>query len=126
MLQKGSYIKIGDNCGGAIAKCIRVPGSYNKNVATLGSQIKINIVKLRTRKKVQKKKIYNGVLVAIKQTKRRKDGSFIKFKNNKVLVLSETKKFLGTRIKGLICKEIRGGINEMRYKKIISCAENTV
>ena len=51
---------------------------------------------------------------------KRLDGSFVKFFKNKILLLSEQFKFLGTRVYGPIPKEIRLGQKEVLYKKIIS------
>jgi len=48
------------------------------------------------------------------------DGSYIKFFKNKILLLSDQLKFLGTRVYGPVPKEIKLGAKETLYKKIIS------
>lgn len=112
-------MKIADNSGAKIAKCINV---RIRKAATLGDLIRVTVYKLNSKKKLQKKKLYNGIIISVKNKTRRFDDSFVQFSQNRVLLLSDMKKFLGSRIYGPICKEIRGGNNELRYKKIISCA----
>jgi len=58
--------------------------------------------------------IYNGIATTIKARIYRKDGTNIRCGKNKSLLFTESYKFLGTRLKGLILKELRN--NEILLK----------
>jgi ribosomal protein L14 len=59
------------------------------------------------KKKVKKKLIYLGIIVTTKFWSIRKDGFFIRFFFNKVLIFNLQFKFLGTRVYGLINKNFK-------------------
>jgi large subunit ribosomal protein L14 len=82
--------------------------------------------KVKHAKKVVKKKIYRALLISTTKGFRRPKGQTIRFYKNRVLMLSDQNKFLGTRVYGPICREIRGGNKEIKYKQIISYARSTV
>lgn len=92
----------------------------------MGRILLVSARKVRPKKKIVKKKIYRALLISTKKEQRRKRVTFIKFKDNRVLMLSDQNKFLGTRVYGPICKEMRGGNNELNYKTIISYSRATV
>lgn len=125
MIQMGTNFKVVDNSGARWAKCIKVLGKGNKKIATVGSVVLITLNKFNSRKKVKKRTIYVGLIVAIVSWIYRVDGIFIKFFLNRVLVFNKLYKFLGTRIYGVVSKEIRNLIlinkREGKYfQKIIS------
>lgn len=65
MLQVGTKIKTIDNSGAKWVKCIKVLGKGNKKYATTGNIILITISKFSNRKKVKKRIIYLGLIVAV-------------------------------------------------------------
>jgi large subunit ribosomal protein L14 len=85
----------------------------------LGYRILITLFRVSRKKKI-KKKIYVGLVITTKMYTKRKDGTFLKFFQNRVLTLSEQLKFLGTRIYGPITREIKKDEKGTLYKKIIS------
>jgi large subunit ribosomal protein L14 len=97
-----------------------------KKIAVLGDQILVAIKKLDIKKKINKKDIYINLIICQKKLKKRKNGTFIKFDQNKSLLLSKTLKFLGTRVYGPIIKEIRTKDTFSQYKKIISYSKITL
>jgi large subunit ribosomal protein L14 len=126
MLLKGSYLNYADNSGVKSMQCVRVIGGSSKKTSTTGNLIKVVVKSLRSKKKVALKKIYYGIVVGVKKKKSRLDGSFIRFHENRVVILSDQKKFLGTRVYGPVSKEIKGGKSRMRFRKILSCSDGTV
>jgi len=126
MILKSSVMSYSDNSGVKKIKCVRILGGSNKKTATTGNLIKVVVQDLRSKKKVALKKIYFGIVVGVKKKKARMDGSFISFHNNRVVLLSDQKKFLGTRVYGPVSKEIKGGKNKMRFRKILSCSDGTI
>lgn len=75
----------------------------------------------RTRK-VSKKGIYRALIIATRKEVGRLDGSYIKMMNNRCLILDRsTEKFVGSRVDGPICKELRANKQrEIKYKQIVS------
>jgi large subunit ribosomal protein L14 len=82
--------------------------------------------KVKHAKKIIKKKMYKALLISTTKGFQRPKGQTLRFHKNRVLMLSDQNKFLGTRVYGPICREIRGGKKEVQYKQIISYARSTV
>lgn len=114
MIIAETKLRIVDNSGAKLGKCIKVIGKQKKK-ASIGNIILITLKKFTNRKKVQKNIIYIGLIVGVCYWNFRKDGSFIKFFSNRVLVFNKQFKFLGTRIYGSILKEVK--MNNLKEKK---------
>jgi ribosomal protein L14 len=67
------------------------------------------------RKKVKKRTIYIGLLIGIKYWVKRFDGIYVKFFSNKILLFNKQFKFLGTRIYGILLKEVK--VSNWKEKK---------
>ena len=127
MISVESKLKSADNSGAKILKCIKILGNFKKRVAKSGEIILVSVKKLDRKKKIKKKNVYLGLIISTKWKTRRLDGTFFSSKNNRVLLLSETHKFLGTRVYGFISKEIRSTKNNLeKFKKIISYSRATL
>ncbi len=126
MISRGTNLVVSDNSGGKRVQCINVMGSSKQRYVSLGKTVLVTAKKVKTGKKIVKKKLYSAVLIGTSKQKKRKKGYHIKFDENRVVLLSDQNKFLGTRIYGPICKEIRGGKKEVFYKQIISYAKTAV
>ena len=125
MIQQESRLKVADNSGAKWVKCIKVLGKGNKKTATIGNSILITASNIKSQKKIKKRTIYLGLIITVAQWLRREEGSFIKFFFNKVLLFTKQYKFLGTRVYGIVSKEVRSCAEiekkERRYfQKIIS------
>jgi large subunit ribosomal protein L14 len=126
MISKGSYLNVSDNSGARQVQCIHVLRNSRRRYARTGDIVLVTAKKLKPRKKIVKKKIYRALIISTTKGFRRPKGRTIKFHANRVLMLSDQKKFLGTRVYGPICREIPGGKNEIQYKQIISYSHSTV
>lgn len=118
-------LRVADNSGAQICQCIRIYGGSLRRRAVLGDKVLITIKKFKHTKRIKPKKdtekrVYFGLLVATAAKKKRPDGHYIRYDYNKVLVFNFENKFLGTRIYSPLCREIRGGKNEVKYKQIIT------
>ena len=113
MIIIGTKLKISDNSGAKIAKCIKI--IKKKKYISIGNIILVCLKKFFNRKKVKKRIIYIGLIVSIKYWVFRLDGTFIKFFSNNILLFNKQFKFIGTRIYGLIFKEVK--INNLKEKK---------
>lgn len=119
-----AVFSVEDNSGMLYAKYVGITNNQNKSLK-LGDLITIFPEKLVYGQKVTKKK-YLGLIIGLKKWTKRFNGVSTKNLRNRILILLDNYKFLGTRVYGPICKEIRKGKREIRYKKIISYSYKTV
>ena len=123
MIQPQTIVKIADNSGGQIGRVFKVLGSSKKRYAGLGEMVVLSIQKAAPRKTTKKKDIVYGVVVRQKAPFRRKDGSYIRFDENAVvLVLKDKKEPTAGRVFGPIPREI----GDAGYQKIISLSPEVV
>jgi large subunit ribosomal protein L14 len=129
VIQIGSCLKISDNSGIKLAKCIKVISlSSSKKIGHIGDLILITIKKYVASNKIKKKMIYHGLIVMVKRYTRRNDGSFISCNNNRLIVFSKNEvnnKFIGSRVYGSIMKEVKFNIykdkkEKQKYFKLLS------
>ena len=125
MIQPRSIVKITDNTGAKIGRIFKVLGSSKKRYASIGELVVLSVQKAEPRKGVKKKEVLRAIVVRQKAPFRRKDGSYIRFDDNAVVIILKDKKKLepvGGRIFGPIPREI----GEVGYQKIISLAPEVV
>jgi len=119
MIYKETILKNVDNSGVTWSKCIHIKGTCNKKIANLGDIILISTFRIRSKKKIKKKK-YVGLIVGAKNYTARLDGSFIKFFKNNVILLLEQEKLMGTRVYGPLPRELYSNIKLGKYKKMVT------
>lgn len=123
MIQPQTIVQIADNSGAKIGRVFKVLGSSKKRVACLGEIVVFSVQKAEPRKSVKKKDILFGLVVRQKAPYRRKDGSYVRFDENAVVVLDNAKKEpMAGRIFGPIPREI----GEAGFQTIISRAPEVV
>lgn len=119
MLQPGTVVKITDNAGAKIGKIFKVLGGSKKRYASIGDIVVLSVKVAEPRKAIKKKDVVYGVVVRQRTAFRRKDGSYIRFDDNAVVILEKGKKEpKAGRIFGPIPREI----SELGYQKIASLA----
>lgn len=119
MIQPQSIVKIADNTGAKIGRVFKVLGGSKKRYARVGDLVVISIQVAEPRKMVKKKDVLHAVVVRSKQPVRRKDGSYIKFDENAVVIVDKEKKEpRANRVFGPIPREIA----EFGYQRIASLA----
>ena len=117
MIQQESRLKVADNSGAKEVLCIRVLGGSKRRYASVGDQIVVT-VKEASPGGVKKGTVSKAVVVRTKKEIRRKDGSYIRFDDNAVVLLTESDEPRGTRIFGPVARELR----DKDYMRIISLA----
>ena len=119
MIQDGTVVKVADNSGGKIAKVFKVLGASKRRYAELGDIVIVSIKVAEPRKAVKKKDVHQAVVVRQIKKFRRKDGSYISFDENAVVILEKGKQEpKAGRIFGPIPRELQ----ERGYQKIITLA----
>jgi len=122
MIQKRTILKVADNCGAKIVQCFNIPGGTKRRYANIGDVVIASVKLAEPRKAVKKKEIVKALIVRQRKPYRRKDGSYIKFDDNAVVILEKGKEPKASRIFGPIPREIK----ELGYDKIISMAQEIV
>jgi len=123
MIQPESLVKITDNAGGTVGKVFKVLGSSKKRYASLGEIVVISVKVASPRKAVKKKDVLEAVVVRTRDAYRRKDGSYIRFDDNAVVVLEKGKLDpKAGRVFGPIPRELA----EKGFQKIISLAPEVI
>lgn len=123
MIQERSILKVADNSGAKIVRCFRILGGSKKRYARIGDVVVASVQTAEPRKQVKKKDIVNVLVVRQKEALRRKDGSYVRFGDNAVVIIDKEKKEpKATRIFGPIPREIK----ERGYDTIASLAEELV
>ncbi len=123
MIQPRSIVEIADNTGAKIGRVFKVLGGSKKRFAKIGDIVVISVQKAEPRKAVKKKDILYAVVVRSRALTRRKDGSYIRFDENAVVILDNAKEEpIAGRIFGPIPREI----GEKGFQKIVSLAPEVV
>jgi large subunit ribosomal protein L14 len=123
MIQPRSIVKIADNSGAKIGRIFKVLGATRKRYARLGEVVVLSVQKAEPRKAVKKKDVLHAVVVRQTQAMRRKDGSYIRFDENAVVIIEKDKKEpIAGRIFGPIPREVA----EAGFKTIASKAAEIV
>ncbi len=118
MIQQESRLTVADNSGAKEALCIRVLGGTKRRYASIGDKIVVSVKNAIPSGNIKKGAISKAVVVRTKKEVRRADGSYIRFDDNAVVLLTAQDELRGTRIFGPVARELR----EKQFMKIISLA----
>ena len=114
MIQTGSVLSICDNSGAKFAKCIRILKGSKTRYGKIGDKVVLTIKMLRAKRraqsKVQKGKIFYGLIVHTKQDVVSLHGISQKFLINSAILLNQQNKPIGSRI-------LLGLPRKIRYSK---------
>lgn len=122
MIQPESKLKVADNTGAKVIKCIRVLGGSYRRSGSLGDIIVASVTSAMPGGVVKKGDVIRAVIVRTAYNVRRPDGSHIKFDDNAGVIIDANKLPKGTRIFGPVARELR----EKDYMKIVSLAPEVV
>jgi len=123
MIQPQTIVKICDNTGAKIGRVFKIPGGSKKRYAEIGEVVILAVQAAEPRKSVKRKDVLQAVVVRQTKPLRRKDGSYIRFSENAVVIIEKGKfEPKGGRVFGPIPREIA----ERGYQKIASLAPEIV
>ena len=123
MIQPQTLVKIADNSGARIGRVFKVLGGTRKRYARLGDVVVIAVQQAEPRKPIKKKDVVHAVVVRQRRPYRRKDGSYISFDENAVVVIEKDKK---EPVAGRIFGPIPHEIADRGYQTIASMAPEVV
>jgi large subunit ribosomal protein L14 len=99
-----------------------VLGGHHKRYGRLGDIVVVSIKDAIPGAAVKKGDVAKAVVVRAVKEGRRKDGSYIRFDENAVVLINDDKEPRGTRIFGPVARELR----EKAFMKIISLAPEVI
>ncbi|HRN38723.1 MAG: 50S ribosomal protein L14 [Flavobacteriales bacterium] len=118
MIQQESRLSVADNSGAREVLVIRVLGGTARRYARIGDTVVVSVKNAMPNGGVKKGAVSKAVVVRTRKETRRKDGSYIRFDDNAVVLLDGAGEMRGTRIFGPVARELR----EKKFMKIISLA----
>jgi large subunit ribosomal protein L14 len=118
MLQQESRANVADNSGAKEVLVIRVIGGTKRRYARIGDKVIVTVKKAMPTGGVKKGSVSPAVVVRTTNATRRKDGSYIRFDDNAVVLLTPQDEPRGTRIFGPVARELR----DKQFMKIVSLA----
>ena len=117
MIQEETRLVVADNSGAKEVACIRVLGGSNRRYASIGDEIVVSVKDAIPQSKVKKGSVARAVVVRTHKEVGRKDGTYIRFSDNAVVLVNKDGEPRGTRIFGPVARELR-----VTNMKIISLA----
>jgi large subunit ribosomal protein L14 len=122
VIQQESVVKVADNSGAKTALVIRVLGGTRRRYASLGDVVIVAVKNALPNGTVKKSDVARAVVVRTAKETRRKDGSYIRFDENAVVIINDQGEPRATRIFGPVARELR----EKKYMKIVSLAPEVI
>ncbi|HKL43836.1 MAG TPA: 50S ribosomal protein L14 [Candidatus Absconditabacterales bacterium] len=126
MLKNESVVVVADNTGAKKAKIIRILKGSTGKTATVGDKVVVAVKSAMPNGSVKKGQVTQAIVVRVKKEIPRKDGTYIRFGDNAVILLTKNDKGemspIGKRIFGPVARELR----ELGYRNITNMAEEVL
>src|SRR3954467_5956936 len=122
MIQQESMVKVADNSGAKRALVNRGPGGTRRRYAGIGDQVIVAVKDALPNGTVKKSEVARAVVVRTVKETHRRDGSYIRFDENAVVIINEQGEPRATRIFSSVARELR----DKKYMKIVSLAPEVI
>jgi large subunit ribosomal protein L14 len=122
MIQTETKLKVADNSGARVVKCIHVDGGTGRRYARLGDIITCAVKEATPNSPVKKGEVVKAVVVRMSRDTQRPDGTVIRFDSNAAVIINAQKEPRGTRIFGPVPRELR----DKGFLRIVSLAPEVV
>lgn len=113
-----SKMAVADNSGAKKVMCIKVIGGSHRRYARLGDIVMVSVKEAIPESNVKKGSKAKAVVVRTRKEQKRPDGSYIRFDQNAVVLITPEGDPVGTRIFGPVARELRW----KEFMKIVSLA----
>lgn len=118
MIQVETRLRVADNTGARELLCIRIKGGSRRRYAGVGDIIVGTVKEATPGGSVKKGEVVQAVVVRVKKSFGRIDGTYIGFDENAAVIIDRQNNPRGTRIFGPVARELR----EKNFTKIVSLA----
>ncbi len=122
MIQMQTMLDVADNTGAKRAMCIKVLGGTHRRYAGLGDIVICSVKRAIPGSELKAGTVVRGVVVRVRKNTRRKDGSYVRFDKNALVIIDAENNPKGTRIFGAVARELR----DRNFMKIVSLAQEVV
>jgi len=122
MIQMQTLLDVADNSGAKTARCIKVLGGTRRRYASLGDIVVVSVQKSLAGSAIKAGSVVKGVVVRVRRSARRPDGSYVRFDRNAIVIVDNDGYPEGTRIFGAVARELRA----KKFMKIVSLASEVV
>jgi len=122
MIQMQTLLDVADNSGAKTARCIKVLGGTRRRYASLGDIGVVSVQKSLAGSAIKAGSVVKGVVVRVRRSARRADGSYVRFDRNAIVIVDNDGNPKGTRIFGAVARELR----DKKFMKIVSLASEVV
>ena len=122
MIYMKTVLDVADNSGARKASMIGVLNAQGRRCARIGDIIRVNIKESSPDAAIKKGEKARAIIVRTRSPIRRKDGTYVRFDTNAVVIIDDAGNPKGTRVFGPIARELRN----MEYMKIVSLAPEVV
>lgn len=120
MIPVGAILNPADNSGAKKLKLVGIPGTSNKQIASVGDIVTVAVNGASSTGNVKDHSVVKALIVRTKKEIRRKDGSYVRFDDNAAVVINpKDKSMVGTRVFGPVAREVR----DLGYLKVASLAK---
>ena len=121
-IQMQTSLDVADNSGARRVEMIMGIGGSTGRTASLGDRIKVTVKEAAPDGAVKKGTVHNAVVVRTRKEVRRKDGTYIRFDQNAVVLIKPDDTPIGTRVFGPVARELR----DRNFMKIVSLAPEVI
>lgn len=122
MIQMQTNLVVADNSGAKTARCIKVLGGSDHMITGIGDVIVVSVTSVIPGAKVKKGQVAKGVIIRTKNKIVRRDGSYVKFDDNAVVLIDKDGNPIATRVFGPVAREVR----HKNFLKIASLASEVL
>ncbi len=122
MIQQETRLSVADNTGARELLCIRVLGASGRRYASLGDVIVAVVKDALPNMPVKKSEVVKAVIVRVRTSVRRPDGTTIRFDDNAAVIIQKDNNPKGSRVFGPIARELR----DKNFGKIMSLAPEVI
>nr|YP_009327108.1 ribosomal protein L14 [Pleurocladia lacustris]ANS57831.1 ribosomal protein L14 [Pleurocladia lacustris]ANS57873.1 ribosomal protein L14 [Pleurocladia lacustris] len=128
MIRAQTLLKVVDNSGAKLVKCIKVKKKGGKMCGNIGDVVLVAVQTLRprygrrVRLKMNKSEVHLGVIVQTRRLYRNKAGLGQSFGSNSVALITRQSKPLGTRISAVLPSRLRA----LKWTKLAAMAKRII
>lgn len=111
MIQSQTILPVSDNSGAKRVKCIKVLGGFRRKFAKAGDLIAVSVQDVKQHKKkrirVKKGEVCQALVIRTRSKLVRKNYSRLAYNDKMVVLMTNKKKPIATRVLGPVAKELR-------------------
>ena len=122
MVYKETILRVIDNSGVGLVKCIHIYGVGNRKYAKAGDLVLVSVFRVDRGSVIKKGKLFKAVVVRTVKESMRLGGESVKFSDNSVVLLKNDLTPVGSRILGPVSFALRNS----GFLRVISLAYITI